>query len=146
MSEPTTSTDRAGKALAAALATRAEQLPPAIEARLASARQAALQAAEARLAPQVELQPALAGAAGSAPRGRAWAWMLPATLLVAGLLTLNHSQWLQQTLGLAERDAAVLKDELPPDAYSNPAFREYADEEQRDDETPPADEDEAKRR
>lgn len=140
----TPTTDRAGKALAAALAVRAERLEPALEQRLATARAAALQAAAEARAQQLAPELALAGPARStAPRGRAWTWALPVTLLVAGLLGLQHSQWLQQTLGLADRDAAVLKDDLPPDAYRDPAFREYL-EEKPEEETPPPDEEEAK--
>lgn len=140
-------TDRAGKALAAALAVRAEHLEPALEQRLAAARAAALQAAAEARAQQ--LAPELAVAGGprgqrQGGRGRIWAWALPATLVVAGLLGLQQSQWLQQTLGLADRDAAVLKDDLPPDAYRDPAFREYLEEKTEDETTPPPDEEEAK--
>lgn len=143
MSERQQTTDRAGKALATALAVQAESLDPGIEQRLAAARSAALAAAmEARSAPEL----ALAGNTGSVRGGnRRWTLVLPAVaLLVAGLLGIQHSQWLQQTLGLADRDAAVLKDDLPPNAYGDPAFREYLDE-KTETETPPPDEDEAKK-
>ena len=139
-------TDRAGKALAAALAVREEQLEPAIEQRLAAARAAAVQAAAAR-SEQRAPETALAGIGSSSPRGRGrtWAWALPTLLVLAGLVGLQQSQWLQQTLGLADRDAAVLKDDLPPDAYRDPAFREYLEEKAEDETTPPPDEDEAKK-
>lgn len=143
MSKREQMTDRAGKALATTLAAQVESLEPSIEQRLAAARAAALAAAaEARVMPEL----ALAGGAGPV-RGsnRRWTLALPAVaLLVAGLLGLQHSQWLQQTLGLADRDAAVLKDDLPPNAYGDPAFREYLDE-KTETETPPPDEDEAKK-
>lgn len=143
MSEQDKMTDRLGKPLAAALLARAEQLDPEVEERLAAARTAAVQAAaEAR---QTAPELALAGA-GKVQRGgsRRWTLALPAALLVAGLLALQHSQWLQQTLGLADRDAALLKDDLPPNAYGDPGFNEYLDEKPQE-ETPPPDEDEAKR-
>ncbi len=144
MSDRDTMTDSLGKPLATALLTRAERLDPPIEERLAAARAAALQtAAEVReLAPAL----ALAGAAGKTQRGgsRRWGLALPALLLVAGLLALQHSQWLQQTLGLADRDAALLRDDLPPNAYGDPGFIEYLDETPKE-ETPPSDEDEARR-
>jgi hypothetical protein len=147
MSKQQQTTDSAGKALAAVLADRAEQLEPAVEQRLATARAAALQAVADARAQQLAPELALA-AGGRAPRqgGRArlWAWALPAALLVAGLLGLQQSQWLQQTLGLADRDAAVLKDDLPPDAYRDPAFREYLEEKTEDETTPRPDEEEAK--
>jgi hypothetical protein len=130
--------------LAAALLARAERLDPQVEERLAAARAAAVQAAaEAR---QIAPDLVLAGSAGKSQRGgsRRWTLALPAALLVAGLLALQHSQWLQQTLGLADRDAALLKDDLPPNAYGDPGFNEYLDEKPKE-ETPPPDEDEAKR-
>lgn len=143
MSDQDKTTDRLGKPLATALLVRADRLEPQVEERLAAARAAAVQAAaEAR-----QTAPALALAgAGSTQRGgsRRWTLALPAALLVAGLLALQHSQWLQQTLGLADRDAAVLKDDLPPNAYGDPGFNEYLDEKPQE-ETPPPDEDEAKR-
>ncbi len=136
--------ERVGRQLADALRSRAETLEPALEARLASARAAALQAAqEARLAPELVPAAATAGAP-SRESGRRWGLLLPAALLVLGLLALQHSQWLQQTLGLADRDTAVLRDDLPPNAYGDPGFTEYLDE-KTEDGKPPADEDEAKR-
>lgn len=144
MSEQDKMTDRLGKPLAAALLARADRLDPQIEERLGAARAAAIQAAaEAR---QTAPELVLAGKAGQSQRGgsRRWTLALPAALLVAGLLALQHSQWLQQTLGLADRDAALLKDDLPPNAYGDPGFNEYLDEKPKE-ETPPPDEDEAKR-
>ena len=67
---------------------------------------------------------------------------LPASVLIAGLLLLAHSQWVQETLGLADRDARVLRDDLPPNAYGDPGFNEYLDEKS-EEETPPPDEEEA---
>ncbi len=145
MSKPdTTTTDRLGHNMAQALRSRADQLDPAIEARLAGARAAALQAAaEAQRAPELVLQTAGANASTGRQRGR-WSLLLPAAVLVIGFAALSHSQWLQQTLGLADREAALLKDDLPPNAYGDPGFNEYLDEEPKS-ETPPPDEEEDKR-
>lgn len=144
MSQPdkTTATDQIGRDLAGLLRTRAERLDPSIEQRLATARQAALQAAaEAQRAPELAL--VTAGGKTSRQGGR-WSLLLPATLLLGGLLVIAHSQWLQETLGLADRDATVLRDKLPPTAYGDPGFNEYLDEKPQT-ETPPPDEEEAKR-
>lgn len=148
MSKPdtttTASTDRLGQEMAQALLSRAEKLDPTIEARLASARKSALQAAaEAQRAPELVLQTAGASLSTGRQRGR-WSLLLPAAVLVIGFAALSHSQWLQQTLGLADREAALLKDDLPPNAYGDPGFNEYLDEEPKS-ETPPPDEEEDKR-
>jgi Protein of unknown function (DUF3619) len=140
-----TTADDFGKQLADVLHARVDQLEPTVEARLRAARQAAVQAAlEKQPVPETSLQPAMAGGTrGSGGLGR-WSLMIPAALLLVGLTALSHSQWLQQTLGLADRDAAVLKDSLPPNAYGDPGFNEYLDEKKTETETPPPDEEEAK--
>lgn len=143
MSQPdkTTAQDQIGKELAGMLRVRAERLEPSIEARLAAARKTALQAAASAHAP--ELVAVAAGAAGSGTRQRGrWTVLLPAALLLVGLLGIAHSQWLQETLGLADRDATVLRDKLPPNAYGDPGFNEYLDEKP-ETETPKPDEEEA---
>jgi Protein of unknown function (DUF3619) len=138
-----TNADDLGRAMAQALHARVDTLDPSVEERLRAARQAALQAAaESAKAPELVLQTSLAGA-GSAGRQRGrWSWLIPASILLVGMTAIAHSQWLQQTLGLADRDAAVLKDNLPPNAYGDPGFNEYLDEKPQT-ETPPPDEDEA---
>lgn len=138
--------DRLGRGLAAALLSRAEMIEPTVEARLATARQAALAAArDARSlqeAPELALQ-ASAAQGRMSPRQRgAMSWLLPVCVLVAGLLLLMHGQWVQETLGLADRDARLLRDDLPPNAYGDPGFNEYLDEKS-EEETPPPDEEEA---
>lgn len=145
MTEPSKKTaaerrDALGMALADRLRSQAEQLDPAIEARLSSARHAALLAAEeTRRAPeQVLVAAGVGGAQAPRQRGR-WTLLLPALLLVIGLGAISHSQWLRQTLGLVDADAAVLRDNLPPNAYGDPGFNEYLDE-KTDSETPPPDE------
>lgn len=143
----TKTSDQVGMSIARALRDQAEQLDPAVEARLRSARALAVQAAQEARAPELALQTAIAGAGVGASKpirwGGRWGSLLPAAVLALGLVALAHSQWLQQTLGLAERDASVLRDSLPPNAYGDPGFNEYLDE-KTGSETPPPDEDEAK--
>jgi Protein of unknown function (DUF3619) len=135
--------DALGRQLAQALDDAA--LPSATLERLARARAAAVQAAAGQRQAQEAFVPAMAGgpkgSGGTPERGR-WGWLGLAALLVAGLLLINHSQWMQQVLGVAEVDSALLKDQLPPTAYGDPGFNEYLDEQTEADPntTPPAEE------
>ena len=120
-------------------------LPDGMQDRLRAAREAAVQAAGAARQAHEELVPAMAGGAGghSNGGGRArWGLLGIAAVMLAGLLTISHNQWMQQVLGLAEVDAALLKDKLPPNAYGDPGFNEYLDEQNEADPAvkPPADE------
>jgi hypothetical protein len=47
------------------------------------------------------------------------------TLLVAGLLAIDHRSDMAQIEAAAEIDAAILADDLPPDAYSDTGFRQF---------------------
>jgi hypothetical protein len=139
-----TTADDLGKAMAQALHARVDALEPSIEERLRAARQAAVQAAlETASAQKLVLQASLAGNGSSSRQRGSWSWIIPATVLLVGMTAIAHSQWLQQSLGLADRDAAVLKDDLPPNAYGDPGFNEYLEEKPQT-ETPPPDEEEAK--
>ncbi|MBH9577843.1 DUF3619 family protein [Inhella proteolytica] len=123
--------DQAGRALAQSLKAEADQLPPEIQARLEGARAQALAAARAaREASAVQAdasgQAVLSGGPGGRKRfGAAW---LPALVLVLGLVALAQGQWFQQVLGISEVDTELLKDQLPPNAYGDPGFNEYLDE------------------
>lgn len=141
---PMTSADELGKAMAQALHARVDGLEPSVEERLRAARQAAVQAAvESARVPELVLQAATVGTGSSGRQRGRWSWLIPAAMLLVGMTAIAHSQWLKQTLGLADRDAAVLKDDLPPNAYGDPGFNEYLDEKPQT-ETPPPDEEEAK--
>jgi hypothetical protein len=49
----------------------------------------------------------------------------PLALLVVGLLFIQRSYVDQQVRAAAEIDAAILTDDLPPQAYSDPGFAEF---------------------
>ena len=49
----------------------------------------------------------------------------PLALLLVGLLFIQRSYVDQQVRAAAEIDAAILTDELPPQAYSDPGFAEF---------------------
>ena len=63
--------------------------------------------------------------------GDGWNWwsrvgsVLPLIALVAGLLAINSYQSDNRTQELAEVDAALLTDELPPAAFADPGFNQF---------------------
>jgi len=63
--------------------------------------------------------------------GEGWNWwsrigsVLPLIALVAGLLAINSFQSDNRTQELAEVDAALLTDDLPPAAFADPGFVQF---------------------
>lgn len=133
----TDSADAMGRQLARVLDDA--PLPEGVEARLRAARETAVQAAAAARESRVVLAPALAGTAGSTSgRGQGrWTLIALALVLAVGLLAIGQSQWMQQVMGRADADAALLKDTLPPTAYGDPGFNEYLDEKPEGEAPPP---------
>lgn len=61
--------------------------------------------------------------------------VLPLVVLVAGLLTINSFQSDNRTQELAEVDAALLTDDLPPAAFADPGFVHFLETARRPDST-----------
>lgn len=126
----TTPSDALGRQLAQTLDDA--PLPEGIAQRLALARETAVAAGALARESRLVAEPSLAGASGSTSSGRRgqgrWTWLVSGALLMAALVAVGQSQWMQQVLGLAQTDAALLKDALPPNAYGDPGFTEYLDE------------------
>ncbi len=113
-----------------ALSERSGALPHDVTERLRVARLRAVERAR-------ELRKLSAAPATQQPREGAFvvsgppSWWLrlaslaPLALLVVGLLFIQSSYVDQQVRAAAEIDAAILTDELPPQAYSDPGFAEY---------------------
>ena len=129
-------TARFGRRVATALSEhQARQSRPDIDERLRFAREQAL--ARAREARDLGASPAPAvlGGAGTTtlvggPEGQTPWWLrlsslLPLAVLLAGLLLIDHHYTRSQIEAAAEVDAALLADDLPPQAYSDPGFVEY---------------------
>ena len=140
--------DQVGLLLARRLDSAAVELPADIGERLRFARSRAL--ARAR---QAQLQTAgtsalalggfgaiqLAGAGGPGSAlgstgfgpgpGRSWATrlvaLLPLLILALGLFAIQDKLTLRQIAAAVEIDAALLADDLPPQAYSDPGFAEF---------------------
>ncbi|MBR7798735.1 DUF3619 family protein [Undibacterium fentianense] len=121
-----------------AMTESSEMLPSATLERLASARKLALSR-------QKQEEPSralafggiLAGSNGTMFSNKSWLkklWIsLPLLVLMLGLYGIYEYEQEQQINDLAEIDAAVLVDELPPDAYLDNGFNAYLNKE-----TPPA--------
>jgi ElaB/YqjD/DUF883 family membrane-anchored ribosome-binding protein len=120
----------------AALAERAEDLPHDVNERLRVARdQAVARAREALLAADRRRgagAPVAVGRAGDAallaqpvPFWQRAASFLPLLMLVLGFILIQYRAEVEQVHAAAEVDSQLLKDVLPPDAYSDPGFAEY---------------------
>lgn len=121
--------DQFGRRIAARLDAGADELPHDITERLRAARVQAL----ARR--QVGLQAAqtVSATAGQATLTgdehvslwRRLASVLPLLVLAAGLVTIHVIQNERRASEVAEVDAAILTDELPPAAYADPGFVQF---------------------
>lgn len=141
--------DRVGALLAARLDESAQNLGPDIAERLRFARERAVARARQAHAQTViasspsragEAQLALAGAGGgawmsgmgvgNAPEGSGSWWAklisaLPLVILALGFLAIQDTLVERQIQAAAEVDTALLADDLPPQAYSDPGFAEF---------------------
>ena len=117
------------------LSTGTDDLPYDITERLRAARMQAL-AKRKVLAVQTTAVVSSAGAStlvlgGGNGRRSGFGWWqpmasaLPLIALVAGLVAINIIQDDDRTSELAEVDAALLTDDLPPDAYADPGFVQF---------------------
>ncbi len=123
--------DRMGHNLAQLLTRASGEMPYDLSERLRVARQQALAVRKPEPAPRLQLvaQGSSLTLAGPPSEGlglwRILGSALPLLALVAGLVTV---QWLdrEQTVSdLAEIDTALLVDDLPPTAYSDPGFMQF---------------------
>jgi hypothetical protein len=117
--------------IAARLSQRADEIPADIAERLRFARQTAL--ARARHSAKSATATTVLANASSAlvlgGQGPVWwqriAALFPLALLVGGLMLIQNLHDQQQIAAAADIDAALLADDLPPAAYSDPAFAEF---------------------
>lgn len=119
--------------LAAVLSEGTRALPHDITERLRFGREQALaKAREMRLAPQkVAANPAWLNSAGTLVMGgplpgwhRALS-LLPLLMLVAGMFLIDRWATREQVMAVADVDAVLLADDLPPTAYQDPGFIEF---------------------
>lgn len=117
--------------VAAGLTERTQELGADVNERLRFAREKAMERARAARSADA-LTPVGATRGGAALLGRfssGWgmklASVLPAFALVAGLVLIQRWQDNAQIAVAAEVDAALLSDDLPPNAYSDAGFAEF---------------------
>lgn len=124
--------DRYGLKTASYLSEGAANLPYDISERLRAAR---VQAVAARKVARVQTASVTASSGtgsvltwGSGERFGLWyriGSVLPLIALVVGLLAINSLQTDSFVQELAEVDSALLTDDLPPDAFSDPGFVQF---------------------
>jgi len=119
--------DQFGHAVARRLSAGTDEMSYEARERLRAARVRALAARK-----QEEVAPVTVGRGGAATLGlgqRSWfnrvASVLPLVILAAGLVLIHVSQSDRRASELAEVDAALLTDDLPPAAYADPGFVQF---------------------
>ena len=104
-------------------------LPPHIERRLSAARWQAVEAAtRSRRLKAMSASASLAVAQGGLSVTPWWARvasLVPALALTLGLIAIDQLNIIQRIEAAAEIDAALLADDLPPAAYTDPGFAEF---------------------
>ncbi len=123
--------DEFGRASAALLSQGAQNLPASIKDRLYEARQKAL---AVRKPEKIRIKtPVLAGASGNwtgnfKSSSNLWdtlGWVAPLVVLVFGLIGIAQWQSESRINDIAEVDAALLTDDVPPDAYADSGFMAF---------------------
>jgi hypothetical protein len=121
---------RFGVRVAAMLGERANSTAPDISERLRFAREQAV-ARGAASRRQVQMAAVVVGRGRSATLAEHLGWWFklasaaPLAMLVIGLVAIEHAHDKAQIAAVAEVDAALLADDLPPAAYTDPGFAEY---------------------
>lgn len=125
---------RFGMRVSARLNEGTQQLPHDITERLRHARQTAVERRKAATSASIEIVSVGPSSAATLTLGaggdrKPWwasltAW-LPLAALLLGLGLIHHVHVQNQITAAAEVDAALLSDDLPPEAYSDPGFVEY---------------------
>lgn len=112
--------------LAGALSERTHVLPDGVETRLRFAREQAI--ARSRVGAVAAAGPVSWSAGGALVWGRLASWwpqvgaLLPVMVLAVGSLMVADLKQREDVSVAAEIDAALLADDLPPEAYADPGF------------------------
>jgi len=120
--------DAFGRRVTARLSSGSSHLPHEITERLRAARERAVAHRRRAAVPVTMLRVAVAGDASRSESPNWWnraTSLLPLIALAAGLLFIHSAQTERRASDLAEVDAAILTDDLPPSAYADPGFAQY---------------------
>jgi hypothetical protein len=123
--------DRFGLRVAARLDVATAELSHDVTERLRAARVRAVDSARRTLAQPVSAIAVSGGAASVTFGGEGQSWWnriasaLPLVALVAGLFLIHTVQNERRASEVAEVDAALLIDDLPPSAYADPGFVQF---------------------
>ena len=122
--------DQFGRAVAARLSAGTDEMPYEVRERLRAARVRALAARRQPASAPVTVGNGGGSAALAFGDGKpGWftriASVLPLVLLAAGLVLIHSFQSDRRASELAEVDAALLTDDLPPAAYADPGFVQF---------------------
>lgn len=123
--------DRMGQNLARMLSQSCPELPHDLSERLRVAREQALAVRKPEPAPRLQLVAQGSSLTLSGPPGQGlgmWGKLgsvIPLLALLAGLVTMQWIDREQIVSELAEVDTALLVDDLPPAAYSDPGFIQF---------------------
>jgi hypothetical protein len=123
-----TQADQFGRASAALLSHGAQSLPTGIKDRLYAARMKALSVRKTKnILVQTRILAGATGSWGSHTSGF-WdtaSWIAPLVVLVFGLIGIAQWQGDSRINDIAEVDAALLSDDVPPDAYADSGFMAF---------------------
>lgn len=128
--------DRFAQRVAARLSSGTDDLPYDISERLRASRMQALAKRKKAVAPaRIAASATTANGGGTATLGQGgsegggwWSALVsavPLMALVVGLVMINIAQDESSTNDVAEVDAALLTDDLPPAAYADPGFVQF---------------------
>jgi len=122
--------DQFGRIVARTLSANLEQMPYEVQERLRAARMRAVAARRVGpiLVAQTEVQYLGNGTLSLGGPWKGWtplASMFPIALLLVGLFTINMVLDDYRANEVAEVDSALLTDDLPPHAYTDPGFLHF---------------------
>ncbi|HET9207982.1 MAG TPA: DUF3619 family protein [Burkholderiaceae bacterium] len=121
---------RVGRRIAARLTQSADELPNDITERLRVARQQAVDRARQLRKLSVATAWQTQGNGSAVMSGPPSWWLrlasiVPLALLLVGLFVIQRTYLEQQINAAVEIDEAILTDDLPPQAYTDPGFAEF---------------------
>ena len=129
--QPTPAQDRFGRRVAARLSSGTHELPYEVSERLRAARMQAVAKRKRVAGLRTAATVSASGGAGVMTADEHFSlWgliasILPLLALVAGLILIHTIQNERRASEVAEVDAALLTDDLPPAAYADPGFIQF---------------------